>query len=183
MFPRTEVHCTATSLGDGRVDATNIDRTGAARRMTSHHQTATACAAEAPFEDTISVRVYWEDTDAGGIVYHASHVRFFERGRTEFLRALGLAQTELAAEGQGLLFAVRRMEIDYLKAARLDDLLLVTTRVCSIGGARITMKQTLARDEEVVATAVVTIVGITREGRARRIPDDLRVAFGHAPEA
>ncbi len=137
----------------------------------------------APFEDTITLRVYWEDTDAGGIVYHASHVRFFERGRTEFLRALGLNQTELAAEGPGLLFAVRRMEIDYLKASKLDDLLSVTTRVCDIGGARMTLKQTLARDEDVVATAVVTIVGITREGRARRIPDDLRHLFGHPPAA
>lgn len=144
-------------------------------------ETHTDCAADAPFEDTIQIRIYWEDTDAGGIVYHASHVRFFERGRTEFLRALGLSQTDLAAEGPGLLFAVRRMEIDYLKASRLDDLLSVTTRVCSIGGARLTLKQVLARGDEEIATAVVTVVGITREGRARRIPDDLRRMFGHPP--
>lgn len=144
--------------------------------------TAISCDGPADaFEHALSLRVYWEDTDAGGIVYHASHVRFFERGRTEFLRALGFVQTELAGEGHGLLFAVRRMEIDYLKAARLDDLLTVTTSVCSFGGARMTMRQRLARGAETIATAVVTIVGITREGRARRIPDRVRLAVGHPP--
>ncbi|MDK9695694.1 MAG: tol-pal system-associated acyl-CoA thioesterase [Siculibacillus sp.] len=133
------------------------------------------------FEHSLPVRVYWEDTDAGGIVYHASHVRFFERGRTEFLRALGLTQTDLAADGPGLLFAVRRMETDYLKAAKLDDLLTVSTSVCDIGGARLTMRQRLTRGDEVIATAVVIVVGITRDGRARRIPDHLRTLFGHPP--
>jgi acyl-CoA thioester hydrolase len=137
---------------------------------------------ESGFEHAFPVRVYWEDTDAGGIVYHASHVRFFERGRTEFLRALGLHQTDLAEDGPGLLFAVRRMEIDYLKAARLDEQLTVTTRVCGIGGARLTMKQALTRGDTTVATAVVTIVGIDREGRPRRIPGDLRMLLGHPPE-
>lgn len=127
------------------------------------------------------VRVYYEDTDAGGIVYHASHVRFFERGRTEFLRHLGVNQVDLANEGHGLLFAVRRMEIDYLKASRLDDLLEVETGVCGIGGARLTLKQVLKRGDEVIATAVVTVVGITRDGRACRIPDHLRHLFGHPP--
>ncbi len=129
----------------------------------------------------LPVRVYYEDTDAGGIVYHASHVRFFERGRTEFLRSLGVNQIDLANDGPGLLFAVRRMEVDYLKAARLDDLLTVTTSVCDFGGARMTMKQVLTNGDETVATAVVTIVGITREGRARRIPDELRLLVGHPP--
>jgi len=143
---------------------------------------ATCEIAEAsPVSHSIPVRVYYEDTDAGGIVYHASHVRFFERGRTEFLRALGVNQIDLAHEGAGLLFAVRRMEIDYLRAARLDDLLTVTTSVCGFGGARMTMKQVLGRGEEVIASAVVTIVGITRDGRARRIPDDLRLLLGHPP--
>lgn len=143
-------------------------------------ETASRCAPEG-VSHSIPVRVYYEDTDAGGIVYHASHVRFFERGRTEFLRALGVDQTDLAQEGPGLLFAVRRLEIDYLKASRLDDLLTVTTSVCSFGGARMTMKQVLSRDDDTIATAVVTIVGITREGRARRIPDALRLLVGHPP--
>jgi len=139
-----------------------------------------ACVAD-PVSHSLPVRVYYEDTDAGGIVYHASHVRFFERGRTEFLRALGVKQIDLVQDGAGLLFAVRRMEIDYLKAARLDDLLTVTTSVCGFGGARMTMKQVLAHGDDVIATAVVTIVGMTREGRARRIPDDIRLLVGHPP--
>ncbi|MER2607130.1 MAG: tol-pal system-associated acyl-CoA thioesterase [Siculibacillus sp.] len=130
-----------------------------------------------PFEDTITVRIYWEDTDAGGIVYHASHVRFFERGRTEYLRALDLTQSTLQAE-RGIVFAVRRMEVDYLRAAKLDDLLEVTTRVSEIGGARVVMSQELKRGEEVIATAVVTVVCIGRDGRAHRVPGDLRAAFG-----
>jgi acyl-CoA thioester hydrolase len=138
------------------------------------------CASER-VTHSIPVRVYYEDTDAGGIVYHASHVRFFERGRTEFLRALGVSQSDLVAEGPGLLFAVRRMEIDYLKAAKLDDLLTVTTSICGFGGARMTMKQVLSRGDDTIATAVVTIVGITRDGRARRIPDDFRRLVGHPP--
>lgn len=123
------------------------------------------------------IRVYWEDTDAGGIVYHASHVRFFERGRTEYLRALDLTQSTLQAE-RGIVFAVRRMEVDYLRAAKLDDLLEVTTRVSEIGGARVVMSQELKRGEEVIATAVVTVVCIGRDGRAHRVPGDLRAAFG-----
>lgn len=135
--------------------------------------------ASAPlFEDTITVRIYWEDTDAGGIVYHASHVRFFERGRTEYLRALDLAQSHLQAE-RGLVFAVRRMEIDYLRAAKLDDLLEVTTRTREIGGARVVMDQELKRGDETIATALVTVVCIGRDGRPHRVPADLRTLFGH----
>ena len=125
------------------------------------------------------VRVYYEDTDAGGIVYHASHVRFFERGRTEFLRHLGVDQVDLASEGQGLLFAVRRMEIDYLRPAKLDDLLSVTTRTRMVGGARVVMEQVLARGEETIASAVVTVVCLDAEGRPHRVPADLRALFGH----
>jgi len=136
----------------------------------------------APFEDTITVRVYWEDTDAGGIVYHASHVRFFERGRTEYLRALGINQSDMAAAERALLFAVRRMEIDYLKASKLDDLLEVTTSTREIGGARMVLDQVLKRGDETIATAVVTVVAIGRDGRPHRIPADLRALFGH-PEA
>lgn len=135
-----------------------------------------------PFEDTITVRVYWEDTDAGGIVYHASHVRFFERGRTEYLRSLGIHQSEMAASEAPLFFAVRRMEIDYLKAGRLDDLFEVTTSTREIGGARMVLDQVLKRDDETVATAVVTVVAIGRDGRPHRIPTGLRELLGH-PEA
>lgn len=130
------------------------------------------------FEDTITVRIYWEDTDAGGIVYHASHVRFFERGRTEYLRALDLSQSQMQAI-RGIVFAVRRMEIDYLRPAKLDDLLSVTTRTRMVGGARVVMEQVLARGEETIASAVVTVVCLDAEGRPHRVPADLRSLFGH----
>lgn len=130
-----------------------------------------------PVEDTITVRVYWEDTDAGGIVYHASHVRFFERGRTEFLRMLGIAQSDMGAAEDPVFLAVRRMEIDYLAAARLDDLLAVATRVREVGGARMVLDQTLSRDETTIATAAVTVVALGREGRPKRIPARLRTLF------
>jgi acyl-CoA thioester hydrolase len=150
--------------------------------MSDGHRHPAEAPVATPIEDTITVRVYWEDTDAGGIVYHASHVRFFERGRTEYLRALGISQSEMAASERPLLFAVRRMEIDYLKASRLDDLLEVTTSTREIGGARMVLDQVLKRGDETIATAVVTVVCIDRDGRPHRVPTDLRGLFGH-PEA
>lgn len=131
--------------------------------------------AETPLH-THTVRIYWEDTDAGGIVYHASHVRFFERGRTEFLRALGVNQSAFSdrSAANALLFTVRRLEIDYLKPARLDDLLDVETRVMDIGGSRLVLDQRLVRDGETIATAVVTVVAVGGNGRPTRIPDAMR---------
>ena len=126
------------------------------------------------------VRVYWEDTDAGGIVYHASHVRFFERGRTEFLRALGVRQSDFAdrSSPDALLFTVRRMEVDYLRPAGLDDLLHVETSVVEIGGSRLVLDQRLTGEGDpervLVATARVTVVAIGGGGRPRRIPAALR---------
>ena len=83
----------------------------------------------------LPMRVYYEDTDWSGVVYHASYLRFLERGRTEFLRAAGVDQSILHAEGEGLTFAVRRMTIDYLRAARMDDVLLVETHTGEVRGA------------------------------------------------
>lgn len=125
------------------------------------------------------VRVYWEDTDAGGIVYHASHVQFFERGRTELLRSIGFIQSRTAdrTRHDALLFAVRRMEIDYLRPAQLDDLLIVETRLSAAEGPRIVLAQRLLRGEELVAAAMVTVVVIGANGRPRRIPAELAARF------
>ncbi|MDR3376809.1 MAG: tol-pal system-associated acyl-CoA thioesterase [Ancalomicrobiaceae bacterium] len=124
----------------------------------------------------LSVRVYYEDTDAGGILYHGSHVRFLERGRTEYLRALGIDQSSMleTAPEDRFLFVVRRLELDYLKPARLDDLLTVVTRPLEIGAARLIIEQSILRGEEVILTAVVTVVAIGGDGRPRRIGPDLR---------
>lgn len=121
---------------------------------------------------TFPVRVYWEDTDAGGIVYHASHIRFFERGRTEFLRSLGISQSASAdrTSPDALLFAVRRLTIDYLRPAGLDDLLTVETELVKAGGPRLELRQRLMRGDEEIATALVLVAALGGNGRPRRLP-------------
>ncbi|ODN69298.1 tol-pal system-associated acyl-CoA thioesterase [Methylobrevis pamukkalensis] len=126
-----------------------------------------------PAVHSLPVRVYYEDTDAGGVLYHASHVRFFERGRTEFLRSAGILQSELnaAPAAERVLFVVRRMTIDYLKPAFLDDLLSVETVVREITGTRVSMGQTLLRGDMPLATAEVLVVAIGADLRPVRVPD------------
>ncbi|MBT9288795.1 tol-pal system-associated acyl-CoA thioesterase [Prosthecodimorpha staleyi] len=126
----------------------------------------------------LDLRIYWEDTDAGGIVYHAGYVRFMERGRTDFLRLAGIRQSELAAGPDGILFAVRHMDLDFRKPARLDDLLQVTTAVEEIAGARLVMRQAVLRGGETLVAARVTVAAISLEGRPRRIPMPIRAALG-----
>jgi acyl-CoA thioester hydrolase len=127
----------------------------------------------------LTLRVYYEDTDFSGRVYHASYLRFLERGRTEWLRALGYEQRELAA-GAALVFAVRRIEIDYLRAALMDDLLAIETRIAAVGGASIEFAQAVLRGEETVARAIVGLVALSN-GRPIRLPRDMRERFS-APQ-
>ena len=122
---------------------------------------------------SFALRVYYEDTDMAGIVYHANYLKFIERGRTEYVRAHGVDQAALRA-GMGLVFAVRRIEADYLKPARFDDELRVETRAFAVTGARITLDQTVWRGGERLFTARVTLVCLTDDGRAARIPAALR---------
>ncbi|MCD7060455.1 YbgC/FadM family acyl-CoA thioesterase [Pelagibacterium xiamenense] len=121
------------------------------------------------------VRVYFEDTDFSTNVYHAAYLKFFERARTEFLRAHGIHHAELAAEG--LAFAVRHLEISYDRAAHIDDLLEVETRQLEMSGARFVLEQILRRDGEVVASAKVTAVLLNAAGRPVRLPAALRARF------
>jgi len=123
----------------------------------------------------IAVRVYWEDTDAGGIVYHSNYLNFMERGRTELLRALGVSQSAMLAT-EGLAFAVRRMAVEFDRPAVLDDLLEVETAVAEVAGASIVMEQRVLRGEAVLARARVTVACIGG-GRPRRMPAALRAAF------
>ncbi|MEJ0061819.1 MAG: tol-pal system-associated acyl-CoA thioesterase [Alphaproteobacteria bacterium] len=120
-----------------------------------------------------SLRVYYEDTDAGGIVYYANYLRFFERARTEWLRIAGIDHTELKRR-YGLIFAVRSCDIDYLAPARLDDLLEVVTEIRHLGASRLDMTQFIRHEEKTLTTADVTVVAIGLDGRPVRIPDDLR---------
>lgn len=120
------------------------------------------------------VRVYYEDTDAGGVVYYANYLRFCERARTERLRALGIDQRALAAE-HGIVFVVRRVEADYLRGAELDDALQVITRVIDMGAASLKFDQQILRGEELLFSASVTIACVdSRRWRATRIPEFLR---------
>lgn len=125
------------------------------------------------------LRVYYEDTDLAGIVYYANYLKFIERGRSEYVRALGIDQTRLR-EAQGIVFAVRRVEADYLAPARFDDLLTVTTAVVELGGARIVMDQQVTRGGAVLFSARVTLVCLGADGRAARMPAEVRAALSAA---
>ncbi|MCI0735085.1 MAG: tol-pal system-associated acyl-CoA thioesterase [Beijerinckiaceae bacterium] len=121
-----------------------------------------------------AVRVYYEDTDFSGSVYHVSYLRFLERGRTEFLRALGIEHSAIFAKdgADSRHFAVRAMSIEFLKPALMDDSLKVETSLTSTGGASIEMTQKIQRGQEVLLTARIRIA-IVAGGKARRIPAEV----------
>jgi len=129
----------------------------------------------------MAVRVYYEDTDFSGIVYHANYLRFMERGRTNFLRLLGADQRGLFEEAEreapGFAFVVRSMTLDFLAPARMDDVLTVTTTPAEVKGASITLAQAVARGDEVLVEAQVRVAFISG-GKAQRIPKALRTAMG-----
>ncbi|HEY8384491.1 MAG TPA: tol-pal system-associated acyl-CoA thioesterase [Microvirga sp.] len=124
----------------------------------------------------LPIRVYYEDTDFSARVYHASYLRFLERGRTELLRAVSVAQSDLHRDGEGLAFVVRRMTLDFLGAAFMDDVITVVTRPKEMRGASMTLAQEIRRGGEVLLTADVMVAAV-REGRAVRIPDELRAVL------
>jgi acyl-CoA thioester hydrolase len=125
--------------------------------------------AEPSPEHRFPVRVYWEDTDAGGIVYYANYLKFAERARTEMLRTLGVGQREMR-ETKGVAFAVRRCNVDYMAPAKLDDLLEVRTRITNLRGAAIEAEQIVARDNDQLVRLNVMLVCIGPGGNATRIP-------------
>ena len=124
-----------------------------------------------------TLRVYYEDTDLAGIVYYANYLKFIERARTEWVRSLGIDQAALKAE-TGIVFAVRRVEADYLSPARFDDELLVRTSVASATRARIVLRQEVTRADAVLFAAVVTLVALDERGRAVRLPAALTGRLG-----
>jgi acyl-CoA thioester hydrolase len=128
----------------------------------------------------MSVRVYYEDTDFSGVVYHASYLRFMERGRTNYLRLLGADHGALFAQAQretpGLAFVVRTMQIEFLKPARMDDVLVVETATVEVRGASILLRQRVKRGDEMLVEAQVRVACVSG-GRARPIPKALRLAM------
>jgi acyl-CoA thioester hydrolase len=121
------------------------------------------------------LRVYYEDTDAAGIVYYANYLKFVERARTELLREHGIDYQRLLA-GEGLVFAVRDCAIDYLRPARLDDTLEVQTRVVEISAAAIRIEQTVLRSAELLVRVALRIVCLRQDGRPARLPAAVREA-------
>lgn len=125
---------------------------------------------------SLTVRIYYEDTDFSGLVYHASYLRFMERGRTELLRDLGLGQRELLQAQGGLFFVVRAMTIDFRKPAQMDDLLFVETVVREVSGASFDLDQRVMRGGDMLVGAQVRIAAV-EGGRPRRLPAQVREKF------
>jgi len=133
----------------------------------------------------LPIRVYFEDTDAGGIAYHASFIRWCERGRTDFLRLLGTDARRLidgSASLEPAAFVVRRMTCDFLRPARMDDVLIVETRVRELGGASVTLLQGVTKDGRTVFEAEVTVVLVSVSGKPLRLSTAVRSAFAGADE-
>lgn len=120
-------------------------------------------------------RVYYEDTDAGGVVYYANYLKFAERARTDMLRDCGIIQSELTGK-YGIFFVVRRAELDLQKPAKLDDMLTVETEVIKIGGASLSMKQVIKRNEsqEILAIINVLIACVSEKFRPTKIPSSVK---------
>ena len=125
---------------------------------------------------TFPLRVYYEDTDLAGIVYYANYLKFIERARSEWVRGLGIDQALLRAK-QGIVFAVRRVEADYLRPAVFDDVLSVQTVLADHSGARLVLDQAVLRGEQTLFTARVTLVCLTAARTATRFPTALRTAL------
>ena len=126
----------------------------------------------------LTQRVYYEDTDFSGLVYHARYLHFLERGRTDYLRCLGCEQSALlTADEEGLVFVVHRMEIDFKSPARMDDVLTITTVTEKAGGAKMVLNQEIRRGETLLISAKVIIAVINGKRRPRRLPDAIAEKF------
>lgn len=125
----------------------------------------------------MEVRVYYEDTDMAGIVYHANYLKFIERARSDWVRLCGIDQTRLKAE-QGIVFAVRRIEADFLAPARFDEVLEVVTEPLQVTGARLRLRQEVWRGGARLFSALVELAALGEGGRPARLPAALRTAAG-----
>lgn len=126
---------------------------------------------------TLPIRIYYEDTDAGGIVYHANYLKFAERGRTEFLRAAGFSNQAIEQE-RGIIFVVRHIGIDYIKPAFLDDLLQMKTSVEELKNSSFIMRQKLYKDDALIADLKVVLVCVdSKKYIPTRLPKDIKESF------
>lgn len=122
------------------------------------------------------LRVYYEDTDFGGIVYYANYLKFIERARSEFVREVGVDQVALKQD-EGIIFAVRRVEADYLAPAKYDDQLTVHTTPLRVTGARLVFRQDVNRGDELLFSAIVTIAALNKSGQPTRMPANIRLVL------
>jgi len=126
----------------------------------------------------LTQRVYYEDTDFSGFVYHARYLHFMERARTDYLRCLGVEQSTLhQMDGEGLMFVVHRMEIDFKAPARMDNVLTIETVTEKAGGAKMVLNQKILRGETLLIAAKVIIAVVNSSGRPRRLPEALAKSF------
>ena len=136
-------------------------------------------------EHRLPVRVYYEDTDFTGVVYHANYLRYFERGRSDFLRVTGVHHAELAGRDDPAAFTVTRITVDFRRAARIDDALLVRTTYDAVKGPRLFISQRITRGGETICEAAVEAACIDLNGRARRPPPGMAEALtpllAHSP--
>lgn len=131
-----------------------------------------------PRTHLLPIRIYYEDTDFSGVVYHAAYLKFFERGRTEALRATGVHHSEMLKREEPLVFAVRKMTTEWLAPARIDDMLEVRTQFLSAKGARMFLAQEIWREEILIARAEVEAACMSLSGRPRRLPPEFAKRFG-----
>ncbi|MEM6649700.1 MAG: tol-pal system-associated acyl-CoA thioesterase [Pseudomonadota bacterium] len=124
----------------------------------------------------LEIRIYFEDTDFSGVVYHANYLKYFERGRTEALRTTGLNHHDLLEKEQ-LVFTLRHIDVTYHRPAKIDDVLTIKTIISEIRGARLIFSQKAYREKDLLAEAIVTVACMTLEGRPQRLPKDMREEF------
>ncbi len=129
---------------------------------------------------TRTERIYFEHTDFSGVVYHARYLDFLEHGRSDYVRMLGVHHSELAsgAYGESLAFAVHRMEMDFKRAARIDDVIVVETERGTLVGPKLTFNQRITRNGDLLLTAAVSVVLVNQQGKPRRYPKELLRKLG-----
>lgn len=130
----------------------------------------------------LPIRIYYEDTDCGGVVYYANYLRYFERGRTEFLRDMGVSLTD--CHNSGVVFVVTKAELEYLSPGRYNDLLLLDTQLTNISGVKMTFSHTIKREgsEKELVRGMVTLASVNSDGRPVRLPEDIKAKLAMSRE-
>ena len=122
------------------------------------------------------IRVYYEDTDIGGVVYYANYLKFMERARSEMLRELGIDQAKMLDynDPEDVSFVVKRAEIDFNRPAKFDDQLIIKSEIIKLGGASVTIKQDVTKDDQILVTGLIKIAAIGEDGKAKRLPQNIK---------